>query len=107
MVGLDFPLHIGRGTYERIWREWGPWIFIHIYFFSPRPDLQWSWEQLGTITGEAQQCRVAGGQESLAIKQSPQLRKVQNPAIQNAFKGTGQRDRIQYSPWKKLNLVLS
>ncbi len=50
---------------------------------------------MGKITGEAQQCRVAGGKESLAIKQSPQLRKVQNPAIQNAFKGSGQRDRIK------------
>ncbi len=70
-------------------------------------SLQWSGEQMGTITGEAQQCRVAGGQESLAIKQSPQLRKVQNPAIQNAFKGTVQRDRIKIYPWKKLNMLLS
>jgi hypothetical protein len=50
---------------------------IFLYACSPL----WSGEQLGTITGEAQQCRVAGGQESLAIKQSPQLRKVQNPGM--------------------------
>ncbi len=76
---------------------------IFLYASSPL----WSGEQLGTITGEAQQCRVAGGQESLAIKQSPQLRKVQNLPIQKSFKGTGQRDRIQIYSWKKLNMLLS
>ncbi len=60
---------------------------------------------MGTITDEAQQCRVAGGQESLAIKQSPQLRKVQNPAIQNAFKGSGERDRIENLYVEKIKYV--